>query len=322
MYHEFARLFGAAFPMDKSVDMLLGQKPTAHRREFLEGLKQGIAGQLGFSESVRTYNHRLASGLELTLIESGERSGRLAETCEHLAHYFETWEKGRVAARNAMIYPLVLMHLGVIVPEFFKHVTAGIEGNETNLGAAIFWRLLIFWALLFGSRFLWKTLSRMAVKSASVDRLLNLLPLIGSVRRHWALARFCQVFNSGLLASMRISECLRMAGEASQSGILLEGSHSVAANVDMGRTLTESFEFPRSFDRTFVTSIATAEAAGGLDTEMGRWASAETEAAAQAQKSAAELYPKALYFCIVFYVGYSIVRAYADYYAPLMNFDK
>ena len=313
LYRELAKLQGASFPMDKSVGMLLGQKPSSSRRRFLEGLEQGFASRLGFAESMRTYNKGQASALELTLVQSGEQAGRLAETFEHLAHYFDTWQKGVTAARSAMVYPLVLMHMGVVVPEFFRHSMMGLMGMETNMGSAILWRILIFWGLLIGISIVWKILSRIAVRSVAVDQLLGLLPLIGSLRKHWALARFCQVFHGGLLASMRISACLRMAGEASQSGVLWKGSECVAENIDRGRSLTESFELSRAFSRPFVTAIATADAAGGLDTEMARWAVIEIESAAQTQKTAAELYPKAMYFCIVAYVGYAIVNAYAPY---------
>ncbi len=319
LYRELAKLLGASFPMDKSIAMLLGQQPSSGRRAFLEGLRQGFAGNLGFSEAMRIYNRDLATGLELNLIESGERSGRLAEACQHLAHYFETWDKGIRAARGAMVYPLVLLHMGIIIPEIVRQPLLNSMGKETHAAPAILWRLVIFWALLLILRFVWRSLSRRAATDESTDRLLNLLPLIGSVRQHWALARFCQVFHSGLLAAMRISECLCMAGEASQSGILLKGGTQAAADLELGRTLTEAMEFSRSFPRHFVTSIATAEAAGGLDTEMARWATAETDYAAEAQKNAAELYPKALYFCVVAYVGWRVVAFFMDYYGSMQD---
>lgn len=319
LYRELAKLLGASFPMDKSIAMLLGQQPSSSRRVFLEGLRQGFAGNLGFSEAMHTYNRDLATGLELNLIESGERSGRLAESCLHLARYFETLDKGIRAARGAMVYPLILLHMGIIIPEIVRQPLMSSMGKETHPLPAILWRLVVFWALLIILRYVWRSLSRSAAASEATDRLLNLPPLIGAVRRHWALARFCQVFHSGLLAAMRITECLRMAGEASQSGILLKGSLQAATDLERGRTLTEALELSRAFPRHFVTSIATAEAAGGLDTEMARWATAETDYAAEAQKNAAELYPKALYFAIVAYVGWRVVAFFVDYYGSMQD---
>ncbi|MDB6140934.1 MAG: PulF [Verrucomicrobiaceae bacterium] len=322
MYRELAKLLGASFPMDKSITMLLGQQPAASRRQFLSGIQRGFEQRMGFAEAMRTFNQGLATSLELSLIDSGERSGRLAESCLHLANYFETWHKGIRAARTAMVYPLLLLHLGVVLPEITRNFMMTALGRETHPAAAIIWRLVIFWILLVVLALLWRALSRAAVRSESIDRVLNLLPLIGAVRRHWALSRFCQVFHSGLLAAMHITDCLRMAGDASQSGTLLNGSRKAEEAIRLGRPLSESFEGAGRFPRDFINSIATAEAAGGLDTEMGRWAAAETDYAAEAQQAAAEWYPKALYFGIVGYVGYRVVALFTEYYGSIMDMTK
>ena len=322
LYRELAKLLGASFPMDKSIAMLLGQHPSSARRQFLGGIQRGFDQRMGFAEGMRTYNRGIASTLELSLIDSGERSGHLAESCRHLAHYFETWAKGIRAARGAMVYPMFLLHLGVVVPEFFRYSVMNAMGRETHPAAAIIWRLVIFWALLLIISLSWRVSSRAAVRSATMDRLLNLFPLIGAVRRHWALARYCQVFHSGLLAGMHITDCLKMSGEASQSGILLQASAQAEENIRLGRPLAEAYEDTRCFPQAFITSMATADAAGGLDVEMARWAAAETESAIEVQQAAAGFYPKALYFCIVAYVGYSIVRVVTEYYGTLFEMTK
>lgn len=322
MYRELAKLLGANFPMDKSIAMLLGQHPSSSHRQFLGGLQRGFDQRMGFAEGMRAHNQGIASTLELSLIESGERSGRLGEACLHLAHYFTTWHKGIRSARGAMVYPLLLLHVGVILPEVTRNIMMGAMGHVTHPAAAIIWRIAIFWLVLLALALVWRTLSRIAVRSEAVDRVINMLPLIGAVRRHWALARFCQVFHSGLLASMHITECLRMAGEASQSGILLKGSAIAGEALRLGRPLSEAFDRSRRFPRHFINSMATSEAAGGLDTEMARWAAAETEFAAESQQAAAEWYPKALYFCIVGYVAWRVVSLFIEYYGSIMEMTK
>ncbi len=322
MYRELAKLLGANFPMDKSIAMLMGQQPSGASRQFLGGIQRGFDQRMGFAEAMRANNQGIASSLEMSLIESGERSGRLAEACLHLAHYFGTWYKGIRAARGAMVYPLLLLHFGVILPEITRNMMMGAMGHETHPAAAIIWRLVIFWFVLLALALLWRRLSHAAVRSEGIDRVLNMLPIIAAVRRHWALARFCQVFHSGLLAAMHITECLRMAGEASQSGILLKGSEVAGEALRLGRPLSEAFDSAGRFPRHFVNSIATSEAAGGLDLEIARWAAAETDYAAESQQAAAEWYPKALYICIVGYVAFRVVSLFMEYYGSMMEMTK
>jgi type II secretory pathway component PulF len=321
LYREFSKLFAASFPMDKSVTMLAEQHSSGPRHVFLQGLQAGLASKLSFAEALKTQNSALATDLELSLIDSGERSGRLAQACEHLAHYFETWDKGIREARGALIYPLLLMHVGVILPEISRYMMLSAI-KEIAILPAILWRLGLFWALIIATGFAWKSLSKTATKSETADRILNRIPIIGSVRRHWALARFCQVFHSALLAAMRISECLHMSGEGSQSGTLKHGSDKAASNVELGDTLADGLAKTGSFPRMFVNAIATAEASGGLDRELERWAQAETDLAVEAQKRAADWIPKVLYFVVLGYIATRIISFASDYFGTIMNFDS
>ena len=326
LYRELGKLFGASFPMDKSVAMLLDQHRSGAHHVFLQGLDQGLTQRLGFSESMKRYNVSLASELELSLIDSGERSGRLAEACEHLAHYFETLSKGIREARGAMIYPLILLHVGIIVPEFSRYMMMtnlpGSEGKELHLMPAILWRIGLFWVALVLGWLLWRSMSRAATRSEVIDRVLNMIPLIGSVRRHWALARFCQVFHSALLASMRITECLRMAGDASQSGTLLNGGEQAASNIGLGKTLAEAMVQTRRFPRLFTNAVQTSEASGRMDVEFDRWAQAETDMATESQRRAADWYPKILYFGVLGYIAVRVIGFASDYFGVITNSDQ
>jgi type II secretory pathway component PulF len=97
LYREFSKLFAASFPMDKSVTMLAEQHSSGPRHVFLQGLQAGLASKLSFAEALKTQNSALATDLELSLIDSGERSGRLAQACEHLAHYFDIHQQTKIS---------------------------------------------------------------------------------------------------------------------------------------------------------------------------------------------------------------------------------
>jgi type II secretory pathway component PulF len=213
--------------------------------------------------------------------------------------------------------------VGIVLPEFSRSMLVGsITQEDTHPVRAIMWRLAIFWLALGLLWWLWGMLSRVATRSATVDRLINVLPLVGAVRRHWALARFCEVFHSALMAAMSITECLKMSGEAAQSGVLRDGAAEAITSVHAGSRLEEALVPSGAFPRTFTNAIATAEASGGLDHEFRRWAQAETEMAGEAQRRVADWYPKALYFMIVGYVGLKIIGFASDYYGTIMNLEK
>jgi type II secretory pathway component PulF len=320
LYRELAKMLNAGFHMDRSVELLIGQRPSRGIRRFLHGVRRGFAQRQSLATAVREQVGSQVSGLEMSLLDSGEVSGRLGQACQHLSYYFETSLKGIREARGALIYPLIILHLGIVVPAFAKHTMMGAldQLKPKAKGAApaadvvmeIATQLVLFWGALLLLWVVWRTLVAMARRSEIVDRVLGMIPLIGSVRRHWAMARFCQVFHSGLLAAMRISECLHMAGEASQSGTLRKGTLRAQQKVLLGEQLSHSLRPTGAFPRFFVDSIGTAEAAGGMDVEMQRWAASETESAVTAQRRAAEWYPKTLYFLVMGYAGWRVVTLF------------
>jgi type II secretory pathway component PulF len=322
LYHDFSRLIAAGMGLDRSVDLLLEQGRSTMVKRYLIGIKLGLRERLSFAQSIAKHNADIVSPLEITLVEAGERGGRIEKALEHLSSYFELKQKATDKALGAIVYPLILLHMGLLIPDLSAVVRGGDMGPEIN---AAIWRIAFAWVIIAMLGVAWWMLSTLARRVSPVDRLLRLLPLIGSTRRHWALARFCQVFQTGLLAAMNMSETLRLAGEATQSAVLRSASMSAARKVEKGSALSPAIKSSGDFPPTFNSAVDTAEHTGGLDTEMGRWANTEAEMAARAQDRAAEWLPRIGYALIVMYVGSRIIGMFsglygaAGPYAELLN---
>lgn len=314
LFHELAKLIGAGMHMDRSVELLLDQQPAAPVRAWLKGLQRGLAAHLSVADAVA--QHTDAVALETSLLAAGERGGRLESACEHLAHYYDLRQKSKAKALGALIYPLILLHFGLVLPELPKFITGDSMAEVLGQIAV---RLGIVWVLLGGLGFAAWTAMRLAATSTAADQLLNAIPLVGGVRRHWALARFCQVFQTGLLAAFNMSETLRLAGDASQSALLREAGESAAKGIESGDPLAATMKRTGTFPRTFMQSVTTAEETGTLDSEMKRWATVETELAAQAQDRAAEWMPRIFYFIVVVYVAARILAMVYEIYRPIFE---
>ena len=314
-YRELAKLTAASFHLDRSVALLLGQKPSPARRQYLEGLQRGLAAGHSVAVSVAEENAALVSGLETSLIDAGERSGTLAAAFSHLAHYFAATDSAARQARSAVTYPLILVHLAIVLPE----LPAAVMPEGPNPVAKIAISLGLLWVVLLAGSWLWRWLSHRAEVSADIDRSLRRLPFIGAVRKHWAMARFTQVFHAGLLAALRISDLLRLAGNASQSGLFLQGSEVAAQSVEEGQTIAQSLTEANTFPTEFVHAVAIAEEVGSLDTEVARWAVIETEMASEAIARASLWLPKIGYGFVVIFVVYRIYQMLEGYYGGMLK---
>jgi type II secretory pathway component PulF len=318
LYRELAKLVGASFHLDRSIQLLLNQRPSHARQTWLLGLQRGLAEGKGITESLRTHCAVFIGTLELALIEAGERGGRLSDAFSHLARYFEAWDVAVRQALGAVMYPLVLAHLGIVLPELPALLMASMEGQNLSLWGVLM-PLAVLWLILLSSFLLWRWLSRRGTESAVIDEWLGRIPLIGGVRRHWALARFAQVFHACLVASMRMTECMQLAGAASHSGLLRRASQDAAQRIAAGETIAGAMADVHGFPLVFVHGTATAEEAGTLDHEMNRWAAAETIEANDAVQRAAQWLPKVGYGIVVLYVSYRILSMMGGYYGGMLK---
>jgi type II secretory pathway component PulF len=316
IYHDFGTLLKSGFHMDRAVELLLGQNPSTGRRHWLMALRQGLSEKLSMSQALASHGGGTVTELELGLIEAGERGGRLEDSCSHLAEYFELRKKSLSKAAGALVYPLILAHLGALVPDLSK----AMEGHGVGAAfAAAPWRILGLWAILGSVAVLALGWLKLAATSEAADRILGSLPMIGGARRHWALARFAQVMRTCLLAALNISESLRLAGGASQSAVLKAAAQRAADSVVQGTTLSVALTLAGGFPGTFVNGVEMAENAGTLDVEIARWMKAEMEMAATAQDRLAEWLPRVVYVIVVLWIAARIVFAFSGYFEQLQN---
>lgn len=312
LYRELAKMVEAGFHLDRSLALLLSQNRSAAIRRLLQDLQQGLADGLSLAESFQRHHALTMTPLDTAIIEAGERSGQLGAAFNHLAHFYGSSDQATKQMRSAVVYPLILLHLAILLPELPTAISTGdSQAFFLRVGGA----LALLWISIALLKWIWNQLNRQAQQSVSVDAFLNSLPWIGAARRHWALARFCQVFHTGLLAAMRVSTVCRMAGEASQSGTLKAGGAHAAAAIESGDPLALSLASSQCFDPLFINAIATAEEVGQLDEEMARWAKLEEENAAFTLQQASLWLPKLGYAVIVGFVLYRIFTMVQGYYS-------
>ncbi len=316
LFRELAKLLQADFHLDRGLDLLLGQGQRAAVAVFLQTVKAGLAEGKGLTEAMRRGDGQALDALDLAMIEAGEKSGRLAQSFALLADYYESLADSLRRARGALVYPLLLAHLAVILPE----IPAAIAGGEAAaLPLRILWRLGVLWAGLLGAAALWRWLSARARVSPAVDGGLARVPVLGAMRGHWALARFTRVAHSAMLAAVRPQEWVRLAGEAAGSGRFFEGSRRAAELVAEGNPVASSLRMGGGFPKRFVDALDTAEEAGALDHELERWARLEAGEAQVAMERAAVWLPRVLYVVIVLYVAWRIVSMMVGIYGPLLE---
>lgn len=112
---------------------------------------------------------------------------------------------------------------------------------------------------------------------------------------------------------------VRLAGQASQSGLMQRGAEQAAESILQGEPLGESLAEANAFEVEFVHAIATAEEVGKIDEEMARWSTSETLAAHEAVDHAAQWLPKVGYAFVVVFVAYRIISTMQGIYSGMLK---
>src|SRR5437764_614681 len=107
------------------------------------------------------------------------------------------------------------------------------------------------------------------------------------------LAIYTRQFSTMVDAGLPIAQCLQILSEQSESKVLRDVTARIAADVQGGATLAESFaKYPKTFDNLFVNMLAVGESGGVLDVCLQRLSTyIEKAAKLKGQVKSAMVYP-------------------------------
>jgi len=317
-YAELAKLTEAGFGIREAAAAMRETQLPAAQASLLGSVDHGLDNGLSISRAFAASG--TLTGLEETIIDAGERGGRLSAAFSHLADYFALVHAARRQALRALAYPLLLLHLGI----FIAIVPGGLIRGEPSgpLFRDVVLALLLTYAAGFLAFLGVRALLRMAGENAGVDRAINRLPLIGGARRSMAMARFTKVYHTCVLAGLNMSETAETSSRAARSGSIRAAGLLLANHAREGDLLGPHFIASPVFPKAFSRSYATAEESGMLDRDLARWAKLFEEDASAAARTLAVALPKVLYLFIVAFVIWKILGFYGNYYEMLDNIGE
>lgn len=314
-YTEIAKLLDAGFGIRKAAGVLMDTRLPASQKALLRNLNRGLDA----GESIAAAFGRdggSVSELERGIIGAGERGGRLAPAFQHLADYFGMLASARREMLGGMIYPVIVLHLGILIAIVPGALMSGTMTHGQILGSVVS-ALLAVYAAVFFLVMVARAIFRAAPKSALLDGSLTGIPWLGAVRRNLAMARFCKVYHSCLVAGISMEETVRLASSAAQSGMIRKAGARLAQEVKSGSALGPAFMAESAFPQAFARSYSTGEEAGTLDKDLARWSVLFQEAAASSIRTLSVTVPKLMYFLILAFVAWKVVGFYSGFYENL-----
>jgi type IV pilus assembly protein PilC len=283
----FATMIDAGLPIVQCLEILASQQPNKIFGNVLRDVKTSVEQGASFSDSLRRHP-RVFDELFVNLVEAGELGGILDTILSRLSVYLEKRQKLQRQLRGAMIYPsiVIVIAIGVmtvlltfVIPAFenmFKDFGGGKDSMPklTQLmiglshGFVSYLPILVVlgFIITFGASYFY----RQPKGKYQVHRALLNLPVIGTVLRKIAVARFTRTLGTLLQSGVPILDALEICARTAGNLIIEQAIMYVRERISEGKNMGEPLAETKVFPDMVVQMISVGEQTGALDQMLNK----------------------------------------------------
>ncbi len=278
-FRQLAVMIDANLPIVKALKILVKQTQNKKLKTIVASIGDEVDGGAKLSEAMSNFPD-VFNTFYVSMIRSGETSGRLSEVMDYLSDQQEKDYELRSKVTGAMIYPAFiiggLVVVGFIVMTFvIPQVTSVLVESSIKLplmtrvliGISNFfrgwWLGIIFLVLasivgFFGYR-----------KSEAGRRQIDLfkikVPLFGKIFQDIYLVRICRSFATLLKGGVPVSGALEVVKEVAGNKIYKDILSQTAKDVAEGNAISESFLMSRYIPVAVAQMVDVGEETGKLE---------------------------------------------------------
>src|SRR5271166_4660314 len=326
-FRQFSVMIDAGLPLVQCLEILAANQENPSFQKTLNGVRSTVEGGSTLANAMRQYPV-VFDDLSTNMVEAGETGGILDIILQRMAIYVEKAVKLRAAVKSALIYPVAVVSLAVlIVAALLKWVVPIFANLFVGLGVALplptriviglsgfvgqFWWFFIIGgvALVFGV----KQIRKHPRGRYYFDAMLLKMPIIGTLLRKIAVARFTRTLGTLITSGVPILEGLAITARTSGNAVLEEALMKVRKAIEEGRTIVDPLRECGVFPNMVTQMIGVGEATGAMDNMLQKIADFyEEEVDAATKDMLAMLEP-----LIIAVLGVSVGGIVISLYMPL-----
>ncbi len=313
LYHQLAQMTAAGIDMLRALNELERNPPARSDRARLLMVIQQINSGATFTEALRSCVGWLPE-FDLSLIESGERSGRLDSSFLLLSSYYSDRAGLLRNLISELTYPVFLLHFAVFLKPFPALFMGGSLADFLVATLSILlpiYGLCVLAIILGQSRYGegWR---------AFLERVLGFIPMLGKARRQLAIARLSASLNALLNAGVDIFRSWELAAAASGSPAIRRlVARWIPEMRRTGNTPGQMMKSSTIFPYLFANEYAAGEISGRLDECVERMRNYYQQEGTRKLHAFAQWVPRLIYLAIMLYIAFHVVNFYAGYFGQV-----
>ena len=304
----FATMIDAGLPLVQCLEILGSQQTNPAFGGILKDVRGAVEQGATFSEALKRHP-KVFDDLFTNLVHAGEVGGILDGIMSRLSIYLEKRQKLARQVRGALVYPSVVVVIaGLVMTVLLTFVIPAFEGMFKDFGggkAQLPWltQVMVGISHNFVSYFPFIAVAvillvvgfgyvnRTPAGKTVVHRTILKLPIIGSVLRKIAVARFTRTLGTLLQSGVPILDALEICAVTSGNVVIEAAVMHVRQSISEGKNMAEPLTETKVFPDMVVQMIAVGEQTGALDQMLNKIADfyeEETDVAVGALTSALE----------------------------------
>src|SRR6476660_1518492 len=278
-FRQFSVMIDAGLPLVQCLEILAANQENPAFQKTLNGVRTTVEGGATLANAMKQFP-KVFDDLTVNMMEAGETGGILDIILQRLATYVEKAVKLRAAVKSALIYPVSVVSLAfLIVGALLKWVVPIFSNLFIGLGVALPLPTRIVMGLsAFVGQFWWffivgvvglvvglKQIRKNPKGRYYFDYALLKLPILGTLLRKIAVARFTRTLGTLITSGVPILEGLSITARTSGNAVLQEALMKVRKAIEEGRTIVDPLKECGVFPNMVSQMIGVGEATGAMD---------------------------------------------------------
>ncbi|MEI8394248.1 MAG: type II secretion system F family protein [Rhodospirillaceae bacterium] len=276
---QFASMMRSKLPLVDVLNNLAEETPQRGLRDAIAEIAEDVQHGVDLGEAMSRHDEHF-DNVYVNVVRAGMESGHLGEALSQIAHYLKVIHETARKLRSAVTYPVfvILAFFGIfngmvfgILPRF-QAMFASMHKKlpmptQFLLDVGDYWKANWYWILGLMVVFIASFIAWLSTPEgrAIFDRYKLNVPYLGVLWRMGALARFLRTLAVQVENEVSVLQALRQAADTCGNVYIQETIYDIAADVERGGGLANSFRDHEVFHGIVVQMIAAGEEAGILD---------------------------------------------------------
>ena len=281
---QFSVMIDAGLPLVQCLEILGNQEEDKNFAAVILAVRADVEGGASLADAMKKHP-KVFDPLYSNMIAAGEAGGILDGILKRLAVYIEKAVKLKSQVKSAMIYPVaVIVIAAVVVGAILWKVIPTFASLFAGLGAELPLptRIVIAASNMLVAFMPYIVVGGVAIAFAfkryyatdggrrTIDALMLKLPILGSVLRKIAVARFCRTMATLMASGVPILDGLEITARTAGNATIEDAIMVTRKSIERGETIAAPLKQTGVFPPMVVQMIGVGEATGALDTMLSK----------------------------------------------------